>query len=138
MRVQPPPADDVAARRRDDHAAAAREQRPGQQERRADPPRELLVELGLLDLGGVDADVVRPGPLDLRAEIREQLDHRLDVADARDVRELDRLVREQAGGENREGAVLVARGADPAVQRNRTLDHERLHERVGDGGRHGG
>ena len=36
---------------------------------------------------GVDAHLVRPGPLDVGADVGEQLEHRLDVADPRDVRQ---------------------------------------------------
>ena len=47
----------------------AREQRAGEQERGADPARELGVELVRGDLGGVDPDLVRAGPLDVGAEL---------------------------------------------------------------------
>ena len=46
----------------------------------------------------------------------EELEHRLDVADPRDVRERDGLVREQARGEDRQRAVLVPGGADAAAR----------------------
>ena len=51
-------------------------------------------------------------PRRVGAEVGEQLEHRVDVADARHVRQRHRLVREQAGGEDRQRAVLVAGGAD--------------------------
>ena len=54
----------------------------------------------------------------------EQLEHRLDVADARDVRERDRLVGEQARGEDRQRAVLVPGSANAAVERVSALDDE--------------
>ena len=44
------------------------------------------VELVLRDVGRVDAHLVRPGPLDVGAEVGEQLEHRVDVADPRHVR----------------------------------------------------
>ena len=53
-----------------------------------------------------------PLPLDVGAEIGEQREHRVDVADARDVAQHDRLVGEQARGEDRQRAVLVAGGPD--------------------------
>ncbi len=53
-------------------AAVAREQRAGEQERRADPARELRVDL-VADVGGVDAHLVLADPLDVGAEVREQL-----------------------------------------------------------------
>ena len=90
-------------------------------------------ELGV-DLGGgeslrVDANLVRPGPLRARARAGHQLEHGLDVADARDVREHHRLFGEQAGGEDRQGTVLVPGGADAALERISTLDDESLRGR---------
>ena len=87
VRVEAPPPDDVAAGRRNRDAAEAREERPGEEERGADLARELGVEIGLPHAAGIDSNVVRRRPLDVGAEIGEKLDHRLDVADARDVRE---------------------------------------------------
>ena len=57
-----------------------------------------------------DAHLVRPGPFHVGADVGEQLDHRLDVADARDVRERDGPVGEQARRQDRQRAVLVSRG----------------------------
>ena len=69
----------------------------------------------------------------------EQLDHRLDVADPRHVRQRHRLVGEQAGGEDRQHAVLVPGGADAARERMAALDHERLgDDGPDDGGGHEG
>jgi hypothetical protein len=82
----------------------------------------------------MDANLVLAGPLGLGTKGRDQRDHRLDVADPRDVGEHDRLARQQARGEHRQGAVLVPGGAHPAAQRLTALDHEGLGERVGDGG----
>jgi hypothetical protein len=95
VRVEPAPADHVAAGRRHAHRAEAREQRPREQERGAHPAAQLLVQLTLAHIGGRDANLVRSGPLDVGSDIREQSDHRVDIADARDVRQPDRLVREQ-------------------------------------------
>ena len=83
--VERAPPDEVAARRRDEHAAEAGEQRAGEEERAADPVGELLVDLGLRDRRGVDADLVLALPFGLGAEVGEQRDHRVDVADPRDV-----------------------------------------------------
>ena len=82
VRVESPPADHVAAGRRHAHVAVAREQRACEQERRADVARELLVDLGA-DVVRVHAHIVVAGPLDLGAEVTQQLDHRFDVADPR-------------------------------------------------------
>jgi len=53
---------------------------------------------------------------------------RLGVADLRHVLEHDLLVRQQAGGEQRQGRVLVAGGHDGAGQRHATFDDELLHK----------
>ena len=54
------------------------------------------------------------------------------------LREHDRLVGQQARGEDRQGAVLVPGGADAPAERAAPLDHERLHGSLtGDGGRQG-
>src|SRR5205085_6119744 len=92
---------------------------------------ELLVELALLDVGGVDANRVPAGPLDVCADVLEERDHRVDVADARDVGDADLLVREQARSEDGQRTVLVARGADRPGQRGAALDHERFRQRMG-------
>ena len=63
-----------------------------------------------------------------------QRDHRLDVADPRHVVQHDRLARQQAGGQDRQRAVLVSGGADAAAEGRPALDDERLGERFGDGG----
>ena len=127
VRVEAPAPDHVTAGRRHAHAAEAREQRAGEQERGADAAAELLVELRLVHARRVDRDLVLPGPLDIGADVDEQLQHRLHVADSGHVRELHRLGREHAGGQDRQGAVLVARGADRPVEGATPFDHEGLH-----------
>ena len=128
VRVEAPAPDHVAARRRHDGAAEAGEQRPGEQERGADLAAEVGVELGLRDAGAVDANLVRPRPGGVGAEVDEQLDHHLDVADPRQVRESDLLRGEHGRGEDRQGAVLVPGRANRAGERATALDDERLHE----------
>ena len=63
---------------------------------------------------------------DLGADVVQELEHRLDVRDPRHVVQRHRLRREEARGEDRQGAVLVAGCLDPPVQGAPTLDHERL------------
>ena len=75
----------------------------------------------------VDRHLVRPRPVGVGAEVGEQLDHRLDVADARDVRQRDGLGGEDGRGEDRQGAVLVPGRADGARERTTAFDDERLH-----------
>src|SRR5205085_1542566 len=126
MRVETSATDHVAPRRRDHRPAGPCEQRPGEQERRPDPAGELRVELVGRKRPGVDAHLVGRRPLDVRAEVGDELHHRLDVADVRDVREAHRLVREHARRQDRQRAVLVARSTDPAVQSAPALDQEGL------------
>ena len=118
----------IAAGRRHGHPAEPGEQRPGEQERGAHAAAELGVELVLGDLGGVDTQLVRARPGDLRAEVGEQLEHGVDVPDPRDVRERDRLLREQRRRQDRQRAVLVAGGLDRPRQTPAALDHEGLHQ----------
>ncbi len=127
VRVEATAADHVPARRRDRRAPEAREEWPGEQERRADLAAEDGVELGPRHLGGVDADLVGPCPRGLGAEVGEDLDHRLDVADPRHVRERDGARGQHGRREDRERPVLVACGANSPRERTSAFDHERLH-----------
>ena len=62
-------------------------------------------------------------------------EERLGVADPRHVVEHDLLGREQAGGEERQGRVLVAGGYDGARERHPAFDDELFHQRWERGGR---
>ena len=125
--VEPTPADDVAARRRHGDAAEACEQRAGEEERRANLARELGIEVGLPHSPGIDTHLVRADPFGVGTEVGEELDHRLDVPDARNVGEMHLLGRQHARGEDRERAVLVPRSAHRPGQRAAALDDEGLH-----------
>src|SRR5688572_5024987 len=139
VRVEPAAADHVTARGRHHGPARPRQQGSGKEERRADPAGQLGVELDLLQVGRVDAHLVQARPLDIHSEVADQRDHRLDVEDPRHVLQQHGLGREQAGGENRQCAVLVAGGPHTAVQRPAALDHERLRDGLrNDGLGHGG
>src|SRR5947208_9854027 len=127
MRVEAPAADHVTPRARDRDASEAREQRPGEQERGADLAAELRIEIGLLDRRRIDTHVVRTSPLDARADMRQEIDHRLDIADARHVREADLVAGEEARSEDRERSVLVPGCPHRAREGAPALDHERLH-----------
>ena len=61
---------------------------------------------------GADRDVVVGDPVDARAELGEQREHRLDVGDPRHVADDDLVVGQQRRGEDRQRAVLVAGGHD--------------------------
>ena len=127
--IEPAPPDHVAARRRHARAAEPCEQRAGEQERCPDPLRENRVDLVGRESPGIDLDLVRSRPVRVRARAADDREHRLDVANPRDVRERHRLVGEQAGGEDRQGAVLVPRGANTAAERVSALDDEGMRGR---------
>ena len=128
VRVEASPADHVATGRRHGHASEAREERTGEQERRANLAREVGVEVRL-----ARCRPGRPGPRSSAVHSTSaprsamQLDHRLDVADSRDVREPHLVRREQRRGENRKRAVLVPRGAHGSRQGAAAFDDEGLH-----------
>ena len=94
VRIEAPAADHVAAGRRHHRAAEAREQRAGEQERGADRLGAAAVDLRVrVDVGGAQADLVLAEPVDRDAEALEHREHRLDVADPRDVADDDLLAR---------------------------------------------
>ena len=101
MRVEPAAPDHVAAGRRHRRAAGPSEQRAGEQERRANPAGELFVDVRGGEIRSLHSHLVRARPVGVGPEPHEQLDHRLDVADPRDVAQGHRLVGEQAPGEDR-------------------------------------
>ena len=81
MRVHAPPADDVPARRWQAHAAEARQHRARQEDRGTDARAQPRIELARLGAGGIYLHGVRPEPAHLGAEMCQQREHRLDVAD---------------------------------------------------------
>ena len=137
VRVDATPADDVAARRGHDRLTAAGQQRPGEEDRGPNLAAQLLVQLVRRDLRCVDAHLVRARPLRVGSDVAQQRQHRVDVPDARDVLERDRLRGEHAAGEDRQRGVLVPGRAHAAGQAAASLDHERLLQRVCNGGLHG-
>ncbi len=110
--VEPATSDHIAARRRNDGAAESRQKRPGKEERGPDLAAQVRVELRLRHARAVHTHLVRPCPLSRRAQVGEQLDHHLDVADARQVREVHLFGGEHGGCEDRERTVLVPGCAD--------------------------
>ncbi len=69
---------------------------------------ELAVDLGVgVHVGGAQGDGVLVAPIDRHPEAAQQVDHCLDVRDARDVADDDLLLGEQAGGQDRQRGVLV-------------------------------
>ena len=119
-------ADHVAAGRRHVGRAEAGQQRAGEQEGGPDLLGDLGIDVGLGDGRGVDTQFRGAQPLGLGAEVGQQLDHGLDIGDTGHVAQHDVLVGEQRGGQDRQGAVLVAGGSDRAGQWHATLDDELL------------
>ena len=57
----------------------------------------------------------RADPVDLRTEALQQFDHDTDILDLRHVRQLARLVRQNAGGQQWQRRVLVTFDVDAAA-----------------------
>jgi hypothetical protein len=80
----------------------------------------------------VESNLPHSDVLDVNAEVGNERKHHLDVPDRRHVREQHGLFGEQARRHDRQGRVLVAGGADRAVQRPAAFDDEGFHQGVGD------
>ncbi len=124
VRVEATATDHVAAGRRQAHFPAPRQERRGEQDGRADARAQLGIECGGAHLPGVDDEGVARGPFGARAHGADELDERLHVADARDVLERDRLIREERCGDDGQRRVLVAGGANGAGEALTSLDDE--------------
>ena len=125
--VEPAAADEVAPRRRHPRLAEARQERPGDEEGGADAVREVAVDLDLGHVAGAEAEAVVRHPDRLDPEALEQRDLGLGVADPRNPVQEQLLLGQKAGGEDRQGGVLVARSGDLAAERRPSLDDEFLH-----------
>src|SRR4051812_36357876 len=90
--VDSPASDDVSARWRQRDTAKSSQQRPGQQDRRADLGAERGVQWLGLDTASVDPNRVRTSPFRGRPEIEQERQHGFDVADARNVVQIDGTV----------------------------------------------
>jgi hypothetical protein len=127
MGVQPAAADRVPAGRWHPSLAEPREQGARGQEGGANPARCPLVDVLAVDRVRLEAELVVGDPVHAHPEPVEEGEHRLDVANPRHVADHQLLLGEQAGGEDRQGRVLVARRHDLARQRGAALDDELLH-----------
>ena len=131
VRVDAPPPDDVAAGERQLHLAAAREQRPGQQQRRPQAAAEVGVELGGAHAVGAQGERVGALVAHADAEVVEEREHHVHVEDVGHVLEHDLLVGEQAGGQDRQGRVLVAARDDRAGEGAAAPDDQPVLTHVG-------
>ena len=94
MSVESPPSNDVTAGRRQCDLTAPRQHRCGEQNRRADLSTELRIELRGANALGVDQQCVSLLPVGGYPGRANELDQSLDIADARNVFECDRLIAE--------------------------------------------
>src|SRR5213078_1341328 len=129
MRIHAPAPDHIATRGRETHAAEARQHGAREEDRGADAGAQRRIELPRLGARGVHLQAVRPQPAYVGAEMHQQGEHRLDVADVRHVVDPAGPVGEQRRREDRKGRVLVAGWADRAFQGAAARDRK--------GGRHG-
>ena len=127
VRVEAAAADHVAAGSRHVGASEAREQWPGDEKARADALGHLAVHGKRVDVLGAERDDVVLAPRDVDPQTLEEADHRVHVADARDVADDHLLVGEETGGEGRQSRVLVAGGDDAPGERSPAFDDELLH-----------
>src|SRR5207249_10840203 len=63
VRVEPAASDHVASRGRDGDGSEPCEQRAREQERGTHPAAQLLVQVLLRDVGGMDVHLIRPAPV---------------------------------------------------------------------------
>ena len=124
-------ADDVAARLRAGGLAEAAEERAHHEEAAAQGGCDVHRGSGAVEVRGVDAEGVRAGPLDLRAEAAQDFGHLLDVADVGDVLEDALFGDGERGGHRAEGGVLRAADGDRAVEGVAALDDEGAGVRLG-------
>ena len=129
VRVEAAAADHVAAGRRHHGAVEAGQQRAREQERGADQLGELAVDLGVVDVRGAQR---RPRSARARRPRRRSPCRISSIASTSrmrgTLRTSDRLVGEDAGGQDRERAVLVPGRHHGAGERRTAFDHELLHE----------
>ena len=125
--VESAAADEIASRRGHPGLAEACQQRPGEQERGADAVREIAVDLDLGHGTGAEPEAVVGDPHRLDSKSLQESDLGLGVADPRNPVQEHLLLGQQAGGEDRQGSILVAGRGDLAAERRSSLDHEFLH-----------
>ena len=85
------------------------------------------VDLDLGDAAGAETQAVVGDPDRLDAKSLQERDLGLGVADSRNPVQEHLLLGQKAGGEDRQGRVLVAGRGDLAAERRSSLDHELLH-----------
>jgi hypothetical protein len=125
MRIDAAPADHVATGRRQRDLAEAGDHRSGEQDRRANFLAQRRIERSRLGVTGVEDDGIRAVPLHRRSHVLQEREHGLDVANPGNVVDAAGTISEERCRENRESRVLVAGGADRAVEWASPRDTER-------------
>ncbi len=127
MRIEPPAADEVPAWRWHLGPSEARQQRTSKQKRRANLLRELRLEHGRIDTGTAERQLVLAAPTHADTDPLEDLEHGIDIADSRDVPDLEHSVGQYGRGQDRQRRVLVAGRNHGAAKRRAAGDDEPLH-----------
>ena len=100
----------------------------GQQDRRANVAAQIGIELRRADIGRLKLEGVPIEFGDLYAQLGQQLQHGMHVANARDVVQDDGLIGEEGGRQQGQGGVLVAAGGDSPGQGPTTANDELIHK----------
>ncbi len=125
MQIDRPIADDAAARQRDGRFFAATEQRTEHADRCAHfsydlVGRDRLDRLGVYGNGAA-------GAFHLRAEMHQDLQHVMRVAQVRDAAQNAGLSREQRRGQNRQGGILRAANLNRTGKRMAAMNENFIH-----------
>src|SRR6266480_3922864 len=124
MGIESSSADHIPAGRRKCDLSASRKERRREQDRRADLGAKSRIQVCWTELFGVNVERILTHPLHRRANGANELDEGLDVADPRDVFEVNGVVREQRRGNDRQRGVLVSGGTNGAAEGFAALDDE--------------
>jgi hypothetical protein len=136
--VESTSADDVTAGRWQHHLARASQDWTHEQDGGAQLGAELVIGLHRRDLPALNSDPVRTAELlDIGAKAPEDLEEHVHVADAWNVVEDDRLVRQKRCRDAGERLVLVASRPDGPRERVAPFDYESTHRLDSFGGRVG-
>jgi outer membrane protein assembly factor BamB len=125
--VEATTADEIAAGRRHPNLAEACQKWPGEKEGGPDRRRQLLVDHRGRDVARAEPYGVVLSPFDLDTQLLQERDLGLGVPDPWDIGDGHVLFGQKAGGEDRQGRVLVAGGGDLPRQGHSTLYYEFFH-----------
>ena len=126
MQVDRPHADRAAARQRDAHPARASEQRSENEHRGPHRFDQIVGRVRGTDLSSLHRGLCAGGR-QKDADVPQELFHRADVPHVGQVREANRLGRQESRRQARQRGVLRPRGEDLALESNRSFDQEAVH-----------